>query len=109
MTDHVEYLVFKGIEKKEQILFKSFMNLVKNDLAYQIVVLKEGDAENQAPTLVIIDENYSGEEDALTNVQSIVVGNDLQKQSDFYIVRPAQWSDFKTCLLYTSPSPRDRG
>jgi len=99
MNNHIEYLAFKGIEKKERILFKSFMNLAKNDLAYQIVVLSASDAENQTPGIVIIDESYSKDEkDDFANAQSIVVGNDLQKQSDSYIVRPAQWSDFKTAL-----------
>ena len=99
MSDHIEYLSFKGIEKKEQILFKSFLNLAKNDLAYQIIVLKANDAEDHKPGIVIIDENYSpNDQDDFSNVQSIIVGSDLQKQSDSYIVRPAQWSDFKSAL-----------
>lgn len=100
MNNHIEYLGFKGVEKKEQILFKSFLNLAKNDLSYQVIVLKAKDEEEHAPTILIVDESYSLEEDVadLTGVQHILVGNDPEKQSDSYIVRPVQWSDFKAAL-----------
>jgi len=115
MTNHIEYLSFKGVEKKEQILFKSFLNLAKNDLSYQITVLKANASDDQTPGILILDENYVLEDDeaSLADLPSIIVGNDTQKQSDFYIVRPAQWSDFKTALgklaiSGAEPAPEER-
>lgn len=99
MTSEIKYLVFKGIEKKEQILFKSFLNLSKNELAYQIIILKEGDT-SESPDILIMDEHYevADLESAAQEFAAIVVGADIQETKNGYIARPVQWSDFKTAL-----------
>ena len=56
MTTEIKYLTFKGIEKKEQILFKSFLNLAKNELEYQVVILKAGHGDD--PDILILDELF---------------------------------------------------
>jgi len=43
VTEEIKNLAFKGIEKKEQIVLKSFLNLAKNELKYKINVLKSSD------------------------------------------------------------------
>lgn len=99
MTTEVKNLVFKGIEKKEQILFKSFLNLAKNELEYQVVIIKDKGAPQDSANIVIADANYqfSAEEAFLQNLPTITVGNELNESAG-YIVRPVQWSDFKTEL-----------
>lgn len=99
MTIEIKHLVFKGIEKKEQILFKSFLNLAKNELEYQVVILKESSGSDESPNIVIADSSYkfSSEEEPLNDLPTIRVGNELDETSG-YIVRPVQWSDFKTEL-----------
>ncbi len=98
MTTQIKYLAFKGIEKKEQILFKSFLNLAKNELEYKVVVLKAGHEDE--PDILILDESYSFDdsEKGLATRPTILVGNDLDNDSDTYICRPVQWSDFKLAL-----------
>ncbi len=99
MTTEIKYLVFKGIEKKEQILFKSFLNLAKNELEYQVIILKEMSSTDENPNIVIADSSYefSADEEPLNHLPTIRVGNDLD-DIEGYIVRPVQWSDFKTEL-----------
>lgn len=96
MTTETKYLAFKGIEKKEQILFKSFLNLAKNELEYQIIILKENSESQESPDIVIVDSSYqfSPEEQMLNGLPTIKVGNELDEAAG-YIVRPVQWSDFK--------------
>lgn len=96
MTTEIKHLVFKGIEKKEQILFKSFLNLAKNELEYQVVILKENSDSVESPDIVIVDSGYqfSSEEKSLNTLPTIKVGNELDDSAG-YIVRPVQWSDFK--------------
>jgi len=98
VTAPIKYLVFKGIEKKEQILFKSFLNLAKNELAYQVVVLKDTDDSGQAPNIVILDEHCSDDQPAIAGLPTITIGGDINETRECYIVRPVQWSDFKTAL-----------
>lgn len=99
MTTETKYLAFKGIEKKEQILFKSFLNLAKNELEYQVVILKENSESQESPDIVIVDSSYqfSPEENILNGLPTIKVGNELDDLPG-YIVRPVQWSDFKVEL-----------
>ncbi|RBP51471.1 hypothetical protein [Arenicella xantha] len=98
MTTQIKHLVFKGIEKKEQILFKSFLNLAKNELAYQVVILKDGD--DTAPDIAIVDAVYepSGDDQGLSELPKIKVGNNVAESGVGYLSRPVQWSDFKTEL-----------
>jgi len=99
VTAEIKHLSFKGIEKKEQILFKSFLNLAKNELEYQVVILKDSDVSGQQPDIVIADSsyNYKDDESDLGALPTIRIGNDSSNASS-YIVRPVQWSDFKTEL-----------
>ena len=100
MTAQIKYLVFKGIAKKEQILFKSFLNLAKNELPYQLVILKSKQIDPSDPDIVIMDETYVLEdsEASLVGLPSIVVGEDRNKEQLGYISRPVQWSEFKVAL-----------
>jgi len=99
VTTETKYLAFKGIEKKEQILFKSFLNLAKNELEYQVIILKENSESQESPDIVIVDSSYqfSPEEQMLNGLPTIKVGNELDEAAG-YIVRPVQWSDFKVEL-----------
>lgn len=98
MSTQIKYLAFKGIEKKEQILFKSFLNLAKNELAYQVVILKEKD--EQRPDIVIVESGFefSSDDAELSELPAITIGNELSDDQTGYITRPVQWSDFKTEL-----------
>ena len=100
MTAQIKYLEFKGIEKKEQILFKSFLNLAKNELSYQVVILKKDHAGGDPADIVILDERYEiGEnEQRLRQLPTITIGDDLNNKEKHYIARPVQWSDFKVAL-----------
>ncbi|MBT8114361.1 MAG: hypothetical protein KJP04_03225 [Arenicella sp.] len=100
MTAQIKYLEFKGIDKKEQILFKSFLNLAKNELDYQVVVLKKGYPDKDAPDIVIADALYQFEEDEkhLRDLPTIMIGDDIEREEERYIARPVQWSDFKIAL-----------
>ncbi|MFT6407407.1 MAG: hypothetical protein ACJAQ6_000819 [Arenicella sp.] len=99
VTTEIKHLVFKGIEKKEQILFKSFLNLAKNELEYQVVILKQNSDFEGTPNIVIADSSYqfTSDEKSLDSLPTIRVGNELGDAAG-YIARPVQWSDFKTEL-----------
>ncbi len=100
MTTQIKYLIFKGIEKKEEILFKSFLNLAKNELDYQVVILKPDTDDQAGADIVIADTEFefeSNEED-LKNLPTIWIGDDIENDAENYIQRPAQWSDFKAAL-----------
>ncbi len=99
VTTEIKHLVFKGIDKKEQILFKSFLNLAKNELAYQVVVLRGNADTGESPDIVILDADYKFEkaEADLAKLPTIKVGSESSTASS-YITRPVQWSDFKTQL-----------
>ena len=107
MNTQIKYIVFKGIDKKEEILFKSFLNLAKNELDYQVVVLKPSD-QSQAPDFVIADESfqYGDDEGLLGSLPTIRVG-DSDSDEGFFIQRPIQWSDFKEAF-YQLESPDDQ-
>ena len=100
VTAQIKYLAFKGIPKKEQILFRSFLNLAKNELAYQVVILKEDHQNSDDPDIMIIDESYEFEpsEASLKGLPSIKIGDDIDILDANYIARPVQWSDFKSAL-----------
>lgn len=99
MSTEIKHLVFKGIDKKEQILFKSFLNLAKNELEYQVVVLRDNQASSESPDIVIVDaaHTYESDESELASLPTIKVGSDASNAPG-YITRPVQWSDFKTQL-----------
>jgi hypothetical protein len=99
VATEIKHLAFKGIEKKEQILFKSFLNLAKNELEYQVVIIKENSESPVSADIVIVDSSYqfSADEESLGSLPTIIIGNNFD-DSDGYIVRPVQWSDFKTEL-----------
>ena len=100
MTVQIKYLAFKGISKKEEILFKSFLNLAKNDLDYKLVVLKSGQLDVDVPDIVIMDENHEFKESekSLLELPKVVVGSDLESDAPDYISRPVQWSEFKYAI-----------
>lgn len=100
MTVQIKYLVFKGIAKKERILFKSFLNLAKNELPYRIVILKSKQLDSSEPEIVIMDETYvlKGSEASMLSLPSMVVGDDRNKEQVGYLSRPVQWSEFKLAL-----------
>ena len=100
MTEDIKYLIFKGIEKKEQILFKSFLNLSKNELDYQIVVLKDNQESEQPPSVVIAGDDYDFSEDekGLSALPIIIIGSDVADERPGYLSRPVQWSDFRAAL-----------
>jgi len=100
VTEEIKYLVFKGIEKKEQIVLKSFLNLAKNELKYQLIVLKENDSSGNEPSVMIVGDGYefSSEEESLKSLPKIILGDDLSNEWDGYITRPIQWSDFRPAL-----------
>lgn len=109
MTEEIKYLIFKGIEKKEQILFKSFLNLAKNELEYQIIVLKDKSPSENIPSVAIVDGSYEfpADEKTLEALPSVVVGDDLSNEDPWYITRPVQWSDFRAALTeFSSPTSR---
>ena len=100
MTAQIKYLIFKGIEKKEQIVFKSFLNLAKAELTYQVVILKSDVQNDDAPDIVIMDESYelTQDEEALGLLPTVLIGDDLRDDALNYVSRPVQWSDFKIAL-----------
>ena len=110
MTEEIKHLAFKGIEKKDQIVLKSFLNLAKNELAYKIVVLKGNDKSGQEPdVLIVADEyEYSDDEKALKSLPCIILGDDHEEEWSGYITNPIQWSDFRVALSQFS-EPTSRG
>ena len=100
----IKYLGFKGVEKKEQILFKSYLNLAKNELDFQIVVLNSKAAIDDTPDLLITDSAYEFTEidQEFKSLPMILVGNDIALDQHNYISRPVQWSDFKRALASLS-------
>lgn len=111
MTAEIKNLIFKGVPKKEEILFKSFLNLTKNDLSYQIDVIAE-DTGKQLD-IVILDESHelNGDAEKLSGVPTVIVGENIDKESDSYLVRPVQWSEFKhaiTCLEFEAEVEEQR-
>ena len=100
MTLQIKYLVFKGISKKEEILFKSFLNLAKNDLDYKLMVLKSGQIDVDDPDILLMDENheFKKSEQSLLKLPRVIVGGDLDSDLADYISRPVQWSEFKNAI-----------
>jgi hypothetical protein len=111
MTVQIKYLVFKGIAKKEQILFKSFLNLAKNELPYQVVILKSKQLDSSQPDIVIMDEAYvlEGSEASMLDLPSMVVGDDRNREHVGYLSRPIQWSEFKLALINLNVEVRVEG
>ena len=99
MSTQTKYLAFKGIDKKEQILFKSFLNLAKNELAFKVIVLNGESNDTNSPDLIIKDDAfiYTDQEAGLESLPTIYIGRESRDQTA-HICRPAQWSDFKSAL-----------
>ena len=110
MTIQTKYLVFKGIAKKEEILFKSFLNLAKNELPYEVVISDVNCGDQYEPDIVIQDENYqfNSEEQYLDDLPKLMVGDDLDKQNNNYINRPVQWSEFKIAFTALNVIPEEQ-
>ena len=109
VTEEIKHLAFKGIEKKEQIVLKSFLNLAKNELKYKISVLKDNDKSGQGPEILIVADGYdfSDGEETLESLPCIVLGDDLGEEWAGYITNPIQWSDFRLALTqFSEPTPR---
>ncbi len=104
MTAETKKIIFKGIQKKEQILFKSFLNLAKNDLSYDIEVVQDPDVPLDAADIMIVDAGYelTEEEKKMPAIPSIKVGDDPNLAGENYVLRPVQWSDFKEGLSHVS-------
>lgn len=104
MNTKIKYLDFKGVEKKEQILFKSYLNLAKNELDYQLIVLSKKSHVDDTPDMLIADSGYefTDSDQEYKALPTILVGNDVAFEQDNYISRPVQWSDFKRALASLS-------
>jgi len=104
VSSKAKKLIFKGLEKKEQILFKSFLNLVKNDLSYEVELIQDPDTPLDEADLVIADTAYvfTAEEKKMSALPTIKVGEDSSLASERYLLRPVQWSDFKEGLLHVN-------
>lgn len=100
MTATTKKIIFKGIQKKEQILFKSFLNLAKNDLSYDIEVIQDPDADLSIADILIADAGYELTEDELKLpvIPTLKIGDDPNLSGANYVLRPVQWSDFKEGL-----------
>ncbi len=101
MSGPIKKLVFKGLEKKEQILFKSFLNLAQNDLSYEVELIRDPDASMEDVDIVIADAayEYSGFDKILTDLPTLKIGPDAALVGIGYLQRPVQWSDFKEGLI----------
>lgn len=111
MTEEIKHLAFKGIEKKEQIVLKSFLNLAKNELKYKIIVIKGNDKSGQEPDVLIAADGYvfSDSEKKLESLPCIVLGDNLEEEWSGYITDPIQWSDFRVALTqFSEVTPRER-
>lgn len=97
MSTITKKITFKGLEKKEQILFKSFLNLVKNDLDYDVELIQDPNAPFDGIDIVIMDADYllTQDESKHTSVAILRVGSDADEGRENYVLRPVQWSDFK--------------
>lgn len=104
MSSTTKKLIFKGLEKKEQILFKSFLNLAKNDLSYEVELIQDPDAPLSDADLVIADAGYalSADEKKMSALPTIKIGDDINLAGEGYLLRPVQWSDFKDGLAHVS-------
>ena len=107
MTDLVKKIAFRGLEKKEEILFKSFLNLVKNDLDYAVELIQDPDSLLDDADIVIADIDYELTEDesTMTPLPTLKIGADPSLSAPDYLVRPVQWSDFREGLLNVGSSP----
>ena len=101
MTDSSKTIIFRGLEKKEEILFKSFLNLVKNDLTCELELIKDPNALLDEADYLIADSDYqlSEEEETMAPLPTLRVGADAAQEAADYLVRPVQWSDFKEGLI----------
>ena len=104
MTTINKYLCFKGIAKREEILFKSFLSLAKNDLPYKVVILKANEESEHSPDIIIVDDGYEFDESEqeFVGLPAVVVGSDHHRQDDFYVSRPVQWSEFRQAFTNLS-------
>jgi len=104
VSSTIKKLIFKGLEKKEQILFKSFLNLAKNDLVYEVELIQDPDAPLSEADLVIADASYvlTDEEKKMSALPTIKIGEDANLAGDDYLLRPVQWSEFKDGLANVS-------
>mgnify|MGYP006897240310 CR=1 FL=1 len=89
MTDVVKKIVFRGLEKKEEILFKSFLNLVKNDLDYTVELIQDPDALLDDADIVIADAEYelTDEESTMAPLPTLYIREYIFCQS-YFGVRP---------------------
>ncbi len=104
MSSDTKKLIFKGIEKKEQILFKSFLNLAKNDLNYDVELIQDPDASLADADVAIVDAGYvfDAEEKKLPAIPTIKIGEDVNLAGEGYLLRPVQWSDFKAGMAHVN-------
>ena len=107
MTEINKYLCFKGIAKREEILFKSFLSLAKNDLPYKVIILKANEESEYSPDIIIVDDGYEFDESEqeFVNLPAVVVGSDHHRQDNFYVTRPVQWSEFRQAFTNLSLEP----
>ena len=97
MSGKLKILKFVGVDKKEQVLLKSFLNLAKDELEFDLQI----DENHQSPNVIVFDEKNAAEADAFSDaVLKITIGTSASADSvsDQYISRPLQWSHFKNAL-----------
>lgn len=97
MTKSTKHIHLIGIERKEAMLVKSFVDLVNDDLNvdYQI-----DSQHQQVPSLFIVDELSHHDDVNAVNPKApmLVVGEDANNPEIGYLHRPMQWSRFKSVL-----------
>lgn len=104
-------LQFLGLAKKEEILFKSFLNLLKNDLDYKIEVIEGerdlvdightgSETDDAAPDILLIDDAFKLDQAPswYAYLPKIEVGDVFRDDDSGYLARPVQWSEFKTAM-----------
>ena len=95
MSAELKILKFVGVDKKEQVLLKSFLNLARDELEFDLQI----DENHASPDVIVIDEEHSQTaEDFASTALKIIIGNNSNDASDSYIHRPLQWSRFKSVL-----------
>lgn len=97
MTKSTKHVHLIGIDRKEEVLVKSFFDLVNDDLALDYQV---DDHLKHTPDLFVVDELSHHDEVNAANPKApmLVLGEDVNNPEIGYLHRPIQWSRFKSVM-----------
>ena len=93
-----KFIAYSRVDKKEQILLRSFFRLIEPDLTTHFVEVADGDSDTPIDLLIIGDSDASTNEPSQAGCTLMLIDQVDSDADSFQLARPVQWGAFHSIM-----------